>query len=129
MTSPLVFDRWTRSWFSASVIYAAALVVVALFLPAYSGAASKTLSEVNGDKVLLVVAAPLVGALFVIESARLHRRRGRHGVGVVAWVIVGLLFAISALGLLTVGPFILPVPVCLVVGLLRLQETGAERSS
>ena len=55
-------DTWTRSWLAASVVFGAGLVLAAFTVPSYAGSPSKTLVHVNGDKVALIIAVPLLGA-------------------------------------------------------------------
>jgi hypothetical protein len=76
---------------------------------------SATLTEVNGDGVLAVVAIPLVVSLGV-ALALVHRyQTSRPGPGVVAPVLTGLVLIVCLLGMLTVGVFMLPVAIALVV--------------
>ena len=118
-------DAWTRGWLAAAVVLGAALPVAAITVPAYNGTVSQTLVQVNGDKV---IAIPLVGALVAIGTIVVRRRHARRGVGVVTWLVIGVLGAFALLGMLTIGPFVAPVPVCLLVAALRIQETGRSSS-
>ena len=117
-------DTWTRGWLTASVVLGAALLVAAFTVSAYNGSVSQTLVQVNGGKVVAVVAVPLVGALVAISSIVVRHRHARRGVGVVTWLVIGVLGVFTLLGMLTIGPFVAPVPVCLLVAALRIQETG-----
>ena len=117
-------DRWTRGWLVASVVYGAVLVVAALTVPVYSGTISETLVEVNGTKVVAIVAIPLVGALFATGTVVVRLGHAHSGVGVVTWLVIGVLGAFTLLGMLTIGPFVAPVPICLLIGALRIQEAG-----
>lgn len=117
-------DLWTRWWLVASVVCGAALVVAAFTVSAYDGTKSQTLVQANGVKVIFIIVLPLVGALVAIGSIVARRMRGRMGVGIFTWLIVGALGALTMLGVLTIGPFIAPVPVCLFIALLRIQENG-----
>jgi hypothetical protein len=45
----------------------------------------------------------------------LWRRRGRQGAGVIAWVVTALLVCFNVLALLSIGVFLLPVTLALVV--------------
>ena len=117
-------DRWTRGWLAASIIYGAGLLVAAFTFPAYSGTAPNTLVQVNGAKVIVIVAIPLVGALVAIWTIVARLGNARSGVGVLTWLVVGVLGALALLGLLTIGLFVAPVPVCLLVAALRIQEAG-----
>jgi hypothetical protein len=119
-------DKWTRGWLVASVIFGSGLIVAAFTVPAYSGTISQTLVQANGGKVIFIVSIPLVGALLSITTIVVRRRHGRRGVGVFTWLVIGALGAFAMLGLLTIGPFIAPVPIFLLVAVLRIQ--GAERA-
>jgi vacuolar-type H+-ATPase subunit I/STV1 len=121
-------DKWTRCWLAASVVFGAALLFAAFTVPAYNGTISQTLVEANGKKVIFIVAVPLVGALLAMGTIAARRRREREGVGITTWLLLGALGALAALGVLTIGPFVAPVPICLLVAVLRIQETGRVRS-
>ena len=121
-------DKWTRWWLLASVIFGAGLLVAAVTLPAYNGTVSQTLVQANGGKVIFIVAIPLVGALLAIWAIVARLRYARKGVGIFTWLVVGVLGSLALLGMLTIGPFIAPVPVCLLVAALRIQEAGRAKS-
>ena len=121
-------DTWTRAWLLASVVFGAGLLVAAFTVSAYNGTVSQTLVQANGGKVLVVIAIPLAGALLTIWTIVVRRRYARRGVGVVTWLVIGALGALALLGLLTIGPFVAPVPVCLLVAALRIQEAGRAKS-
>jgi uncharacterized membrane protein YhaH (DUF805 family) len=112
----------------ASVIFGAGLLVAAFTVSAYNGTVSQTLVQANGRKVIFIVAIPLVGALLAIWTIVVRRRHARSGVGVFTWLVIGVLGAFALLELLTIGPFVAPVPVCLLVAALRIQEAGRARS-
>lgn len=120
-------DKWTRGWLLASVIVGAGLPVAALTVPVYSGTVSQTLVQVNGTKVVAIVAIPLVGALLATLTIVIRLGHSRSGVGIFTWLVIGVLGAFTFLGMLTIGPFIAPVPVCLLVAALRIQEAGRAK--
>ncbi len=71
-----------------------------------------TLVGENGPRALIVVSVPLVMVLVVwaVLMWRRHRRGGpRLGAGPVAWTCAGITTALSVAGMLTIGPFLLPV--------------------
>lgn len=115
-------DKWTRGWLIAAVVFGAALVLAAFTVSADTGTNSQTLVQANGGKVIFIVAAPLVGALLTICTIVVRRKRARSGVGFFTWLVVGVLFALALLAMLTIGPFISPVPICLLIAALRIQE-------
>ena len=121
-------DKWTRGWLLASGIYGAGLLVAAFTVSAYSGTVSQTLVQANGGKVVFIVSIPLVGALLAILTIVARLRHARTGVGIFTWLVVGVLGAFALLGMLTIGPFVAPVPVCLLVAALRIQEAGRAKS-
>jgi hypothetical protein len=100
------------------------LLVAAVTVPVSSGStvgasgvveSSATLVEENGDGVLAIVAIPLVVSLGV-ALALVHRyQTSRPGPGVVAPVLTGLVLILCLLGMLTIGVFMLPVAISLVV--------------
>ena len=111
----------------ASVVFGAALLAAAYTVPAYNGTISQTLVQVNGGKVVFIVAIPLVGALLAIWTIMARLRHARRGVGIFTWLIVGVLGALAMLGMLTIGPFIAPVPICLLMAAVRIQEVGRAK--
>lgn len=117
-------DKWTRGWLVASVIFGAGLVVAALTVPVYNGTISETLVQVNGTKVVAIVAIPLVGALLAVSTIVVRLGHVRSGVGILTWLVIGVLGVFTLLGMLTIGPFVAPVPICLLIGALRIQEAG-----
>lgn len=121
-------DKWTRWWLMASVIFGVGLLVAAFTVSAYNGTVSQTLVQANGGKVIVIVAIPLVGALLAIWAIVVRLRRARKGVGIFTWLVIGVLGAFALLGMLTIGPFVAPVPVCLLVAALRIQEAGRAKS-
>jgi len=120
-------DKRTRWWLMASVVFGAALLAAAYTVPAYNGTISQTLVQVNGGKVVFIVAIPLVGALLAIWTIMARLRHARRGVGIFTWLIVGVLGALAMLGMLTIGPFIAPVPICLLMAAVRIQEVGRAK--
>ncbi len=106
------------------MVYAAALIGAAVALPLYSGSAPQTLVQVNGGKVIFIVAVPLVGALLAIGTIVVRLGHARDGVGVFTWLVLGVLGAFTLLGILTIGVFVAPVTVCLLIAILRIQETA-----
>ena len=75
-------------------------------------------------KVILIVAVPLVGALLAIGTIVVRLGRARDGVGVFTWLVLGVLGAFTLLGILTIGVFVAPVTVCLLIATLRIQEAA-----
>jgi hypothetical protein len=83
---------------------------------------SLLLAPQNGAGVAITLSVPLV--LVGLFTVVLRRRRAtdRHGPGAVAWTIAGLMGVFSLLGILTIGVFVLPIAVLLIVICARAQE-------
>ena len=121
-------DRWTRGWLLASIVFGAGLLAAAFTVPAYNGTVSQTLVQANGAKVVVIVAIPLLGALIAIGTMVIRLRHARRGIGAATWLVIGVLGAFAFLGAFTIGPFVAPVPVCLLMAALRIQEAGRVKS-
>ena len=126
------FGRLERISLAVALAWAIGLVVAALLVPVYqssgvsssgtsSGVSSSgtltngsaTLVGVNGWAALLVAGAPLAAA--AVTGYALWRRTGRQGAGVVAWTVTGMLACFNFLAMLSIGVFVLPVTLALVV--------------
>lgn len=118
------FDKWTLGWLLASITFGAGLLVAAVTIPVYNGTVSQTLVQANGTKSIVIVAIPLAGALLVFGTILLRLRHARAGVGAFIWFVIGVLGAFAFLGMLTIGPFVAPVPVCLLMAALRIKESA-----
>ena len=121
-------DKWTRWWLVASVVFGAGLLIAAFTVSTYNGTVSQTLVQVNGGKVIFIVAIPLAGALLAIGSILVRLENGRTGVGTFTWLVIGVLGAFTFLGMLTIGPFVAPVPVCLLMAAVRIKDAGRAQS-
>ena len=115
-------DRRTRAWLVASVAFGGLLVLGAFIIPTYAGSTSETLVQANGKGVVVVISLPLIFALVASSNMALRRHYGRSGVGTFTWVIIGLLGALVFVGALTIGMFVAPVPICLLMAALRIKE-------
>lgn len=110
---PPARDGLPRKLFAAALAWSVLVLVV--------GAA--TLTAENGAGVLIPLAGPLVvvvllGAIIVARGAW-----GRPGPGASSWVILSLLFIFALAGMLSIGPFVLPVFVLLLTACARLQTS------
>jgi len=123
-------DRTTSVFLALAAAWSAALVVLAAVLHGgpttvlHSGiggvhytttTAGVTLIQENGLKVLIPISVPLVAAAVVAYALRRRRRRALPGAGPVSWGVTIAAGAACLLGLLTVGPFMVPVAVFLVL--------------
>jgi hypothetical protein len=105
-----------------ALVYAAAIVAAGFTLPVYSeqsvsssGAVtngSATLVAVNGTDVLLVLAIPLVVTCGVALALWPVVRRGGLPL---AWTLTGILVLFTLLAMLSIGVFVLPVTLALVI--------------
>jgi uncharacterized membrane protein YhaH (DUF805 family) len=122
MTASLRPGEWAA--LAVALVWSLGLMLAATLLPSYEGTSetssegvnrhhSTTLVEENGSGVLLVVFAPLLATLVV--ALALWARRVRAGAGPIAWSATALLAGLTLLGMLTIGPMILPVTACLLV--------------
>jgi hypothetical protein len=117
------FGRLERISLAVALAWGIGLVVAALLVPVYqssgvssSGAltdGSATLVGVNGWGALLVAGAPLAAAM--VTGCALWRRAARQGAGFVAWTVTGLLACFNFLAMLSIGVFVLPVTIALIV--------------
>jgi hypothetical protein len=117
------FGRLQRISLTGALVWAAGLVIAAALVPAYQSSrvsssgtvtdGSATMVGVNGWGVLLVAGAPLAAALVIWYA--LWRRRGRQSAGILAWVVTALVVCFNLLAMLSIGVFLIPVTVALVV--------------
>lgn len=133
-------ERTSRILLAVAAAWAAGLLVAALAVPFYAGQATSatrspggalttetaashaTLLAVDGPGVLLPLSGPLVAVALVSVALSRRRRAGRAGPGPVATTVVVALLALTALGMLTVGVFFLPVDVALAVACSRARR-------
>jgi hypothetical protein len=117
------FGRLERASLALALMWATGLIVAAMLVPVYQSstvsgsgtmiAGPATLVGVNGWGALLVAGAPLAAA--AVTGGALWRRGRLQGAGVLAWVITGLLVCFNLLAMLSIGVFVLPVTLALVV--------------
>ena len=92
-----------------AAVWSTVLVVAALTL------GSPTLVQVNGADVLVPVGFPLVATVVVSGALWRRRRRARPGPGPLACVVTGLVWLLVLAGMLSIGIFVAPVLVLLVI--------------
>jgi len=116
-------DGWTEFWLSCAGIWSLGLIAVGFFVNSYSSTngVGNTLIQVNGMKVLIPLGIPLIGVAIVALALGRRSPARLSGVGVVVWIVVGLLALGAGLGALTIGPFIAPVAVFLLVAITRFK--------
>ena len=120
----------------AAFVWSMGLVLAALLVPAYSGQttsssnglslSSATLVEVNGAAVLIPVALPAVLALLIGLAMRRGYSHGRDWTRAAAWIMLGLLWVLVAVSILSIGVFIIPVAVLLGLALRLMPTPGGE---
>jgi hypothetical protein len=132
-------DRPTVVLLVLAAAWSAALIVLALVLPGAhtlivhaqadgqtftTFTAGATLVQENGLKVLGPVGLPLVAVVVVAYALGRRRRRRIPGAGRATWGVVIVTGLASLVGILTVGPFLLPVVALLAVACGRAPERG-----
>jgi hypothetical protein len=115
-------------------VYGLALIVAGFLVPVYSTQASSssgavshgsaTLVAVNGSGVVIVLGIPLLLTVAVGAALVPGRRWGRP----LAWTFTGLLAVFNVLALLSIGLFVLPVTVALVVACLAWPPARSQRN-
>jgi hypothetical protein len=107
------------------LVWSLGLVVAALVLPTYDGQTTTssqsvtlttaTLVQVNGIRALVVVAIPVL--VVALVGVALYRRwvAGARWSAIVAWSMIAILAAEAGLGILSVGAFMVPALILLVM--------------
>jgi cytochrome bd-type quinol oxidase subunit 2 len=101
---------WTVLGLGLAALSSLGLVAAGFFVSSYSSSNGPglTLVQENGLKVLAPLSAPFV-AVVIVAFALWHRQRAqRRGVGVLVLIVFSLLALLVVLGALTIGPFIAP---------------------
>ena len=116
-------DGWTALWLGLAALWSLGLVFAGFFVNRYSSTngLGLTLVQENGLKVLAPLLIPFVGVV-IVALALWHRRHNqKRGVGVLVWIVFGLLALLVVLGAFTIGPFIVPVAVFVLVAITRVK--------
>lgn len=126
----------TRLWLVcvvAAVAWGVVLLAAAFVAPVYRGTSmtvpcagcpavetqeTRTLVEVNGPRVLLPVAVPLLGALTVGTLLLIRGATGSAAASFAAWLVVVVLGVFVLLAMFSVGTYMLPSVALLVVAAL-----------
>ncbi len=118
----------------AALVWSLGLLVAALIAPVYSTSSTSdvngvtlgnaTLVQVNGAWVLILVGIPAAMSAVVIVALRARRSGARWGAPL-AWTAIALLTAEALVGFMTIGLFIVPAIVLLVVAARRAPGAGA----
>jgi len=120
-------------------LWSMALIAAGFFVSAYQSSGSTsatyttsltrpglTIIQENGDKALIPLSIPLVIVLIVAALMLRRQRRGRVLVGPAAWTGAVLMGILTFLGLFSIGLFILPVTVLLLVACVMATPSKAE---
>lgn len=99
--------RAVRILLVVAVAWSVVILAAALWLPVYDS--SRTLVEENGNGVLAVMVLPLVASVVVALTSG-----GGSVARLLAWGATGAVGLLAVLGMLSVGPVIVPVAACLV---------------
>lgn len=119
----LPLDGWTVLWLGFAALWSLGLVIAGFFINSYSSSNGPglTLVQENGLKVLAPLLIPFAGVVIIALALGHRRRTQKRGVGVIVWVVFGLLALLVVLGALTIGPFISPVAAFVLVAITRVK--------
>jgi|SRR5579875_2175541 len=107
-------ERWAVALTTAAVLWAAALVVVALLVPLDDGWTAQTLVQANGTGILVPISVP-VGVASLVWLI-LSRRCSRGMSDAPAWALICVLALFSVVSGMSIGMFVIPVPLLLAFG-------------
>src|ERR1700729_1143559 len=122
----------------AALVWSLGLVVAAVALPVENSTSvsvngvtltHSTLVQENGVRALALSAIPLLVSL-AVAAAMVHRPRHRPAAPwsrPLAWAAIGLLALEALAGILTIGAFIVPVVILLILAV-RLVPTARDRT-
>jgi hypothetical protein len=128
--TPRSLDGLTTLWLACAAVWCLGLVAAGFLVNSYStnNGPGETLIQMNGVKVLIPLLIPLVGVAIVTFALWHGRRVQRMGVGVLVWVVFGLLAALVVLGAFTIGPFVAPVAVFVVLAITHVKSQSTLRA-
>ncbi len=122
-------DRATRIVLAIAAVWSVGLVIAAAVAPWYSSTSvstsglvvrgSATLVQENGLRVLMPICVPLLAVGVVTFSLWRRRKQVRSGAGALAWMLTALLAGFTLVSMLTIGLFVLPVTVLVIVACAR----------
>jgi hypothetical protein len=117
----------------SALCWSAFVLASAFWAPAYQGETatsggtvthtSATLVGVNGLRAALLLAVPLVLTLAAVIALHLRCARGSRAGTIAAWLAVGVLGALTLVGAASIGVYVVPTLLLLVVAG-RLTPTG-----
>jgi hypothetical protein len=125
---------------SVAALWTAALIAAGFFIKSYASNTSTvstygttviknlpglSLIQENGLKVLIPLSIPFAMVLLVAGLMWRRRRAGRDLVGPTAWGAVVVLGILTFLSLLTIGPFVLPGTMLLLIACVVAKPSPA----
>jgi hypothetical protein len=136
MSARVAARRWSLGvrLIVAALIWSVGLIVVGLLIPTYASdraseldgvtLTSSTLLQSKGAWAMILVTIPAIAAAAVLWLLRGRRYDGAEWRLRVVWGLVAALAFESLLGILTVGAYILPVPILLAVAVKLVSPAG-----
>lgn len=136
MSARVAARRWSLALrlIAIAFVWSAGLIITGLFIPTYGSDAaspvngvtltSSTLLQSKGAWAMTLVTLPALGAVVVLVLLRARRYDGGSWRLRLAWAVVAALACESLLGILTVGAYMLPVPVLLALALRLVSPDG-----
>jgi ABC-type enterochelin transport system permease subunit len=85
--------------------------------------------QVNGFKALVPVGVPLVAVIVVAFASWYGGEHQSRAARWLAWTVTALAGCVAVIGMLTIGPFSIPVPVMLAVVCARSSAGPSGRAS
>ncbi|HEY5431374.1 MAG TPA: hypothetical protein VIK04_19825 [Solirubrobacteraceae bacterium] len=136
MSARIVARRWALALrlIVVAFVWSVGLIVTGLFIPTYPSdtaspvtgvtLTSSTLLQSKGAWAMVLVTLPAIGAVAVLVLLRARRYDGGEWRLRVAWAMVTAVTLESLLGILSVGAYMLPVPVLLALSLRLVSAEG-----
>jgi hypothetical protein len=116
-------DWWTEFWLGLAALWSLGLVAAGFLVTSYSSSNGPglTLVQENGLKSVAILLIPFLGVVIVALGLWRRRRSQTPGVGVLVWIVFGLMVLLVILGAFTIGPFLSPIAVFVVVAITRVN--------
>jgi len=124
-------DGWTTLWLGLAALWSLGLVAAGFLVTSYSSSNGPglTLIQENGLHVLAILLIPFIGVVIVALALSRRRRLRKTGVGVLVWIVFGLLAMLVVLGALSIGPFVSPVAVFVVLAISHVKGQSPDRET
>jgi hypothetical protein len=136
MSARVAARRWSLGvrLIVIALVWSAGLIIVALFIPTYASdrasemdgvtLTSSTLLQSKGAWAMTLVTIPALVTVAVLVLLRGRRYDGAEWRLYAVWALVALLAVEALLGILTVGAYILPVPILLALAVRLVSPDG-----